>query len=52
MESRPPLHLGVVAFEKEAFGSTLSKFANFTFFLLLIILTLTQTVLYGSYLVT
>ena len=29
MEYRPPLHLGVVAVEKWAFGSSLTKVANF-----------------------
>ena len=32
MELRPPLHLGVVAVEKEAFGSSSTKVANFTYF--------------------
>ena len=31
MEYRPPLHLGVVAIEKGAFGSPSTKVANFTF---------------------
>ena len=31
MEDRPPLHLGVVAIEKEVFGLTSTKVANFTF---------------------
>ena len=30
MELRPPLHLGVVAIEKGAFGSPSTKVANFT----------------------
>ena len=30
MELRPPLHLGVVAIEKGAFGSPATKVANFT----------------------
>ena len=30
MELHPPLHLGVVAIEKGAFGSHLTKVANFT----------------------
>ena len=34
MEWCPPLHLGVVAIEKGAFGSPSSKVANFTYFLL------------------
>ena len=32
MEKRPPLHLGVVATEKGAFGSLSTKVANFTYF--------------------
>ena len=31
MELRPPLHLGVVAMEKGAFGSPSSIVANFTY---------------------
>ena len=31
--SSPPLHLGVVAIEKEAFGSPSTKVANFTYLL-------------------
>ena len=31
MELRPPLHLGVVAIEKGAFGSPSTKVANFTY---------------------
>ena len=31
MELRPPLHLDVVAIEKGAFGSSLTKVANFTY---------------------
>ena len=31
MELRPPQHLGVVAIEKEAFGSPSTKVANFTY---------------------
>ena len=31
MELRPPLHLGVVAIEKGAFGLPLTKVANFTY---------------------
>ena len=31
MEWRPPLHLGVVAIEKGAFGSPSTMVANFTF---------------------
>ncbi len=30
--SHPPLHLGVVAIEKGAFGSLLTTVANFTFY--------------------
>ena len=33
MEKRPPLHLGAVAIEKEAFWSPSMKVANFTFYL-------------------
>ena len=32
MELCPPLHLGVVAIEKGAFGSPSTKVANFTYF--------------------
>ena len=32
MESRPPLHFGVVAIEKGTFGSPSTKVTNFTFF--------------------
>ena len=35
MEYHPPLHLGVVAFEKVAFGSPSTVIANFTYFSLL-----------------
>ena len=35
MEWCPPLHLGVVAIEKGAFGSPSTMFANFTYFLVL-----------------
>ena len=31
MEQHPPLHLGIVAVEKGAFGSPSTKVANFTF---------------------
>ena len=31
MEWHPPLHLGVVAIEKGAFGSPTTKVSNFTF---------------------
>ena len=31
MEQGPPLHLGVAAIEKEAFGSSSTKVANFTY---------------------
>ena len=31
MELHPPLNLGVVAIEKEAFGSPSTKFTNFTY---------------------
>ena len=34
-EQRPPLHLGVVAIEKGAFGSPSTTVANFTFYLLI-----------------
>ena len=34
MESRPPIHLSVVAIEKRAFKSPSNKVANFTYFLL------------------
>ena len=33
MEYLPPLHLGVVAIEKGAFGSPSTKVANFTYFI-------------------
>ena len=33
MEHRPPLYLDVVAIEKGAFGSPLTKVANFTYLL-------------------
>ena len=33
MELRPPVHLAVVAIEKEDFGSPSTKVANFTYFL-------------------
>ena len=33
MEERPPLKLGVVAIEKGAFGSPLTKVTNFILFL-------------------
>ena len=36
MELRPPLHLGVVAIEKGAFGSPSTKVANFTYFISII----------------
>ena len=36
MELCPPLHLGVVAIEKGAFGSTSTKVANFTYFVIVI----------------
>ena len=32
MELRPPLHLGIVAIEKGAFGSPSTKVANFIHF--------------------
>ena len=32
MEERTPLHLGVVAIEKGAFGSPSTKVANFTYY--------------------
>ena len=35
MESRPPLHLGVVAIEKGALGSSSTKVANFTYLLII-----------------
>ena len=35
MELRPPLHLGVVAIEKGAFGSPSTMVANFTYFSIL-----------------
>ena len=35
-EKHPPLHLGVVANEKEAFESSLTTIANFTFTLQLV----------------
>ena len=34
MELHPPLHLGVVAFEKGAFESSSTTLANFTYLLL------------------
>ena len=34
MESRLPLHLGVVAIEKGAFGSSSTEVTNFTYFTL------------------
>ena len=34
--SNPALHIGVVAIEKGAFGSPLTKFATFTFTLLIV----------------
>ena len=39
MESRPPLHLGVAAIEKGAFGSSSTKVANFTYSYLILIIT-------------
>ena len=33
----PPLHLGVVAIEKESLGSPSTKVANFTFYLIIYI---------------
>ena len=43
MELHPPIHFGVVAIEKEAFGSPSTKVANFTTVWLQVILSFTNS---------